>query len=75
MSEGGSWWPPWCWGSGWPWLLCVEQMAACGTQVGILSPSSHQCQPPTTVGSSISAGYFYHRAEKKKVMLFLHVLP
>lgn len=44
----------------------LEQMAACGTQVGIPFPSSHQCQPPTTVSSSIPAGYFYHRTEKKK---------
>lgn len=55
--------------------LCIEQMAACGTQVGIPFPSSHQCQPPTTVCSSIPAGYFLPQDRKKNVMLFLHVLP
>lgn len=56
-------------------LLCIEQMAACDTQVGISFPSSLQCQPPTAICSSLPAGYFYHGTGEKKVMLFLHIFP
>lgn len=51
-------------------LLGIKQMVACGTQVGTPFPSSHQCQPPIAIRSSIPVGYFYHRTGKKKCYFF-----
>lgn len=53
-------------------LLCIEQMVAFDSQVGISFPSSRQCQPPTAICSSSPAGYFYHGMGKKSDAISSH---